>query len=80
MKLRIKNFKLNVKALTIKAKETTDTDTRRVEGLPEPTKQSKQIIRYRHEDFNLKHISGFRCCQLIFSPSLPAESQAIVRQ
>lgn len=32
MKLRIKNFKLNFEALTIKAKETTDADTRRVEG------------------------------------------------
>lgn len=32
MKLRIKNFKLNFEALTIKAKETTDTDTRHVEG------------------------------------------------
>lgn len=32
MKLRIKIFKLNFEALTIKAKETTDTDTRRVEG------------------------------------------------
>lgn len=32
MKLRIKNFKLNFEALTIKAKETNDADTRRVEG------------------------------------------------
>lgn len=28
----MKLFKLNFKALPIKAKETTDTDTRRVEG------------------------------------------------